>query len=442
LSASNPARHSFSFLLKLLGFVGIALAAFFFVAIKMASSNMQSDMIAAGYVFGVVCMALGVWLLRKGRQLAYRSADEVLTTGAPYVLYLRSFATDSDANRSAADHPRLLPIILPKTIATVQEQMAVAFSVIGPMIVVGKPGEFLPQLGGHSKYFAEEDWQAGVAKLARKAALIVMRAGTSSGLTWELENVIRNSNPTRLVLLLPDQKSDYDAFRALAEPYLPKGLPEFVPRKDSMSHFGGLVWFEENGAPHLESYKAPINPSRDSVAAALGTMLQPVFERIGVSATRKPTPSTRIQATALDFCIWIPLGLIVAFMSKDSLLMRAMSAIGASLALGLPITYVCEIASTRGGVGKRLLTMTIVDKAGFHASFIQRLYRTTFKFMFLMVWPVALIELILLLMGKSTFHDAIAGTKVVEATPLSAPLLKVNPLQTTEGSFSTDQPAA
>jgi hypothetical protein len=140
--------------------------------------------------------------------------------GTGLVLYLRSFSTDHEWAASSEAH--LVHLV----------------HGIGSLVAVGRPGERLPPYGAARCYFTDEHWQAGVADLVGSSALVVVHlSSASAGLAWEVEHVVRNIQPNRLLVILgvPDDLPGGDpsqrenAYSRIYEDYshhFPQGLPK------------------------------------------------------------------------------------------------------------------------------------------------------------------------------------------------------------------------
>ena len=138
-----------------------------------------------------------------------RSAEAVLaaTSGPPTVL-LRSFRDDT----GHAGGPF-------KDLSWTFEQMlGFALRPFGPLVAIGKPGEQLPPHGAARTYRTNDTWQGIALDLMATAKLIVMIAGTTTGLQWELDRILEHDWQDKLLIVLPSLSgADQDArLRALS----------------------------------------------------------------------------------------------------------------------------------------------------------------------------------------------------------------------------------
>jgi len=161
------------------------------------------------------------------------------------VLYLRSFADDPEG-AEIRNHGALYLMYGPWAffmLLTEEEQVAKVLSEFGPVLAVGKPGEPLPEIGAARLYLSDGEWQAGVRRLMRVSRLVVVRAGLTEGIWWELKEVVQLVQPDRLLILVPYRRAEYDAFRSRASRILPMGLPEMPRGGGVFSSLRGLIHF-------------------------------------------------------------------------------------------------------------------------------------------------------------------------------------------------------
>jgi hypothetical protein len=172
-------------------------------------------------------------LLRVVWQARARSAERELmrSNSRRPVLYLRSFTLDEKLAR-ASWIARILGTV---PLANAEQSITKVLRKRGPVIAIGRPGETLPQLGAARFYVTDALWKSKVEDVARVAQLIVWATGLSEGLRWELNFLIRNVPPEKLViwahphLLRLDEEGrerEWRAFRAALGGQFPNPLPE------------------------------------------------------------------------------------------------------------------------------------------------------------------------------------------------------------------------
>jgi hypothetical protein len=88
---------------------------------------------------------------------------------------------------------------------TYEERLARALNKAGPFVAVGDPTERLPLLGAARVYADDSQWVETVDDLTARAGMIVIHAGESRGVAWEVRHVIDLDDPERVILSLPLQ---------------------------------------------------------------------------------------------------------------------------------------------------------------------------------------------------------------------------------------------
>ncbi|MFE9747780.1 hypothetical protein ACFYOT_22985 [Saccharothrix saharensis] len=224
--------------------------------------------IATAVVGGVV-FELGHLSAVWGKRFRTRPVDSFDTLpGTRYVLYLRSFHTDT-ALATPPDLPgNPMGSLLSRRGLTREEHLIRYFGGYGTVVAIGRPGERAPQLGAQRGYVTDSDWQTTVTKLIRDAHLVVLSATPTPGTVWEFVESLRTiESPQRLVLLLPDNPADYNAFRTAVtdeyttrakptDPPLPP-LPNYTalpPDPDSNHPVRALITFDNEWQPTLTRF--------------------------------------------------------------------------------------------------------------------------------------------------------------------------------------------
>jgi hypothetical protein len=184
---------------------------------------------------GIALFAASYWSFRRARKHAAVLADDVLAkdTRAP-VLYLRSFDDEEQDNRLGAVLNARHTNIAGSTPAwgpREQDALAAVLARIGPYIAIGKPGEPLPELGAARTYVSDAAWQAKIHQWLEHARLVILRAGATQGLRWELSELVRRSDPRQLLVILPTSAENYSAFTKWANEVLPQPLPASLPEE-------------------------------------------------------------------------------------------------------------------------------------------------------------------------------------------------------------------
>jgi hypothetical protein len=200
--------------------------------------------------------------IRNAQARAY-SAEQILQKpGSPRpIFYLRSFLFDDRIS-----HIGLLQLIFSGVVIQNPEQrMVTAFTKIGPVIAIGRPGEKLPALGAARFYVTHELWKQKVSEVAALSRFVVWATGSTEGLRWEISHLLENLPPEKLILLahphllkLPDdqREAEWRAFLQSIGTLFPIPLPTRLG--DTRFFFFGPGWQPFAVAPPKDSLIADI----------------------------------------------------------------------------------------------------------------------------------------------------------------------------------------
>jgi hypothetical protein len=231
----------------------------------------------------------GTFLYWRGRQYrAKAAARRIIADSKPDVLYLRAFETDSSVLRYVR-----WSFLLPRLIAgmvTEEEQLRDVLRPFGDLIAIGKPGEKLPTPGAARLYVSAAQWQSVVSDQMRSAALVVIRAGHSTGLLWELKQAFETLDPRKLLILVMNMKAkNYAVFRE----DVGKMLGVVFPASNEFRGFrrlSGFVRFSSDWTPNVLRLYAPF--LRRTVYKPYQPLfqytLQPVFSDFGFAWQMPP----------------------------------------------------------------------------------------------------------------------------------------------------------
>src|SRR5215467_13562950 len=137
-------------------------------------------------------------LWRVGRRLNLRRRNEIILRGKPPVLLLRSFTDDVAGISPNALIPRLF-----RRRKRLEETIGEQLTGAGPFVAIGRPGERLPQLGASRLYLDDSEWQAIIDAFIARSELIIMIAGKTQWVQWELANVLRQDRIAALLIVFP-----------------------------------------------------------------------------------------------------------------------------------------------------------------------------------------------------------------------------------------------
>lgn len=147
-----------------------------------------------------------------------------------------------------------------------QHVFADLFNRVGPYISIGRPTETFRNIdfGAAKKFVADDKWQDTVIQWLSRCAAVVLEAGHSDGLSWEMRQLVERYEPIRLLIVLPHKDEDYEAFRCRVAGIFPKPLPfKKAPSR--------LRTFDRNWSPIKIPY----------VYSSLAATLRPFFEQNG-----------------------------------------------------------------------------------------------------------------------------------------------------------------
>ncbi len=257
-----------------------------------ASSSDDSEGIILTLLGGLMAIVMGKCLGYRGRQYdAIARREQLEKDHRPPVLYLRSFQRDESIVRLAFSSLRyLLSPIWWRPRMSVESFLADAVAPIGPLMVVGKPGERLPKPGGYRVYIADKEWKTKVVRMMKKARLVIIRLeSTGEGLWWEIERASKTVAQGRLLFLIPENNRQYRMAQRHMEETTGLKLPALkTPR--------AFLWFKGSDTPTVLKFKAPFlrTPIFRWFEAQARCALRPVFESLGYEWIRPPISASRI----------------------------------------------------------------------------------------------------------------------------------------------------
>jgi hypothetical protein len=211
------------------------------------------------------------------------------------VLYLRSFRDDreKDVDDGAENE-------------TYEETLALMLSQVGQLVCIGHPAERLPEPGALRLYYRQQDegWRDIILGMMPVAELVVMRAGITRGLSWEMEQVRDLLPPEKFVLLLLGSIENRLQALKIVEEVMQIDIlspderlpvdPETGLLRDKVytTQRGFIVEFDAQWQPKIPIEVSLLAPSNmgcryfyyETTGADLPLRIafQPVFQRIGV----------------------------------------------------------------------------------------------------------------------------------------------------------------
>jgi hypothetical protein len=260
----------------------------YFPPLIAAAALAQWGSHSSWWIFGLswiiiqfVARVLGGWSAVSwvtGSQHLARDGVSVLRadTRAP-VLYLRSFEMDERAGRNPS----------PRSYRTEEQQFKRVFRRVGPFVALGQPEERLPPAGAARIYAADTAWRAHVLELIRGAAVVLIVAGTSASLMWEIDQAAALVPPQRIVVLVPFGKDQYEHFRSQVTAQFGSLLPDWQ-QGDRRRNTGirAAIYFEADWTARLTR----LDTVDDSLEERCSRVLDAFFRQNGFSA---PQPRRR-----------------------------------------------------------------------------------------------------------------------------------------------------
>lgn len=149
------------------------------------------------------------YLLYLRKRAKLKTLEETLTKdNRSPVIYLRSFKLDDVKYRgSNFRFPRTFQEFF---FVYVQPFVGVGFDEylypeiskkIGPLITLGRPGDFLPMPGATRIYSSDNDWQKTVSNYIEQSSTIILMESVTEGIKWEIDYIRKNCNPEKLFIM-------------------------------------------------------------------------------------------------------------------------------------------------------------------------------------------------------------------------------------------------
>lgn len=245
-------------------------------------------------------------LLWLGRALRVNTREKLLDEREP-ILYLRPFSHENRslaAGDEADSSPRwasytdsaaraLYNLLGPapgvtQSVTTNDDALAKALKDIGPLVAVGLPRETLPPHGALRLYFSDEEWREKVGALMTISRLVIIQAGYTSGVEWEMEAARRHFRPDQVYISFLDwgdldyetRKVEFSLFQMQAERVYGISPPEHLREAylicfdDDWTPFGITVsWWRK--IPLLMAFQT-------TAAPAVREIFRPVLRARGI----------------------------------------------------------------------------------------------------------------------------------------------------------------
>lgn len=137
-------------------------------------------------------------LILAQRYLQTPAANLLAGDKRPPVLFLRSFPDDEKPQFKLLDNSFLD--------FSLETRLAKHFRHFGPFVAVASPRDTIPQLGAARTTVADPQWQSNIVAWISRANAIVLYAGKTHWVNWELARIIDANGIGKLILLVPELK--------------------------------------------------------------------------------------------------------------------------------------------------------------------------------------------------------------------------------------------
>ncbi|OYW43574.1 MAG: hypothetical protein B7Z38_00795 [Rhodobacterales bacterium 12-64-8] len=226
LVRTTARRHLLSILLRIAPFVAAPLAFLLFSATifvlhglepfpaQVDSSSPAFLLATLGGVLFAFATLFGLinWLYPHAHDLAQPLAQDAMRSDrrSP-IVFLRSFQDDFRIVKTGEEGDSAsIGEMLSKDEIGFEGVMSDISKPFGPFIAIAKPGS-APSAEAARAYFAGEEWRDAVVQWMDESRLILMIAGYTDGLNWELGQTIQRGHAGKIVFLFPPNDPYTDA---------------------------------------------------------------------------------------------------------------------------------------------------------------------------------------------------------------------------------------
>jgi hypothetical protein len=167
-------------------------------AVLIGSVWLSRHPLDALYIHVLVDCA-GCFLLVRMRRYFQIDAKALLRVDSrPPILFLRSFEDEEKLNfiqsgRALFDY-------------SLETRLSRHFIHFGPFIALGSPQEELPQLGAARIFLPPDQWQIRVRQWMGSSQVVLMYAGNTYWVNWELAMLARRDRLHKVILLVPPRR--------------------------------------------------------------------------------------------------------------------------------------------------------------------------------------------------------------------------------------------
>ena len=238
---TNPGRTFVYAILFLVLLVGVGILSF-----RSEDVPLDRDHIRLLSTITMVGAAAMAGLARRHYVLR---ADRVLELdNRRPILFLRSFADDKVRLWGKGLYGKFRRKTIDEAIERLAERL-------GPFVAIANPNTQLPRLGAAQTYFSNDTWQNAIGRWVQAAQMIVMVAGRTEGLRWELDHILADEGQAKLVIFLPPalRKDSVVAARWFSEHFSHTRYGQDLSAIDPRKVIG--IAFREDGLFVVETWR-------------------------------------------------------------------------------------------------------------------------------------------------------------------------------------------
>ncbi len=185
-------------LLAAAALIFLSRATFVDIAVDMAEDNHGKGLGGLGNIDQILTL-LGCYVLMRARANFQPKAEGLLSVDRrPATLLLRSFSDDEKLQAFRTSQYALFDFSL-------EGRLAGHFAASGPFIAVGSPSHETPPAGAARAFLSDDEWQGRVGQWIQSARLIIVVAGTTKWVEWELDQVVKRGYVDKLIVLFPEK---------------------------------------------------------------------------------------------------------------------------------------------------------------------------------------------------------------------------------------------
>ena len=304
---------------------------------------------AVRWIVWLVLFVVGIFTSRfyaaeKKRNIALATppAEDVVDQDRPFMVYLRSFNDEQQIQKRYRN-----------TWPTEEEQVAWAFKPYGTLIAISDPASKLPTPGAAYLNASNDTWEDKVKELVAKALFVVVRLGDSPGVLWELNLVIRQLPPSRVLLLSALSANAHNKASSILEKEFDIRLPR---------HRKGIsvITFDSNWKPtarYLRGWNLRGGRGTPNLQIGLQIALVPLLNQLGFNAEFPPVRASKIVSMLFFLLIGLSvcagllhLPIVTLFYPDD----------GSTMSTGFKGLL---IGATIGGIGAAVFTVYFAVRA-------------------------------------------------------------------------------